>query len=246
MLKGKIVLITGAGRGIGKATATLCAENGAQVIINYFKSEKDAIELGETLSRKGLKTTLIQGDISSEEDIKKIFLLIKNEFGRIDVIINNAGVALSNPIMFVTNEEFERSIAVNCKGIFLCTKYFVKMMMKQKSGKIINISSVFGIHGSPGQVIYSGSKAFVIGFTKAAAKELGRYGITVNAVAPGFIETDLIKNMSKEMTEKNLRNNSLGRIGTPEDVAKVVLFLSSDLSNYITGQVIRVDGGQII
>lgn len=246
MLKDKIVLITGASRGIGKATALLCAENGAHVIINYFHSENDAKDLVETISKNGVKTTLIKGDISSEDDIKKIFLLIKNEFGRIDVLVNNAGVAMSNPIMLASNEEFERTINVNCKGIFLCTKYVVKMMMKQKSGKIINISSVYGIQGSPGQAIYSGSKAFVIGFTKAAAKELGRYGITVNAIAPGVIDTDLTKSMSKEMIEKNIRNNTLGRIGTPEDVARVVLFLSSDLGNYITGQVIRVDGGQII
>jgi 3-oxoacyl-[acyl-carrier protein] reductase len=246
MIQDKIVLITGASRGIGKATAILCAENGAHVIINFLNSEKEANDLVEYLHRRGLCATAVKGDISKEDDVKNLFLLVKNQFGRIDVLVNNAGILFNNPIMLASNEDFERTIDVNCKSIFLCTKYVVKMMMKQKSGKIINISSIAGIEGVPGQAIYCGSKAFVIGYTKSAAKELGRYGITVNAIAPGIIDTDLIKSFKKDAMEKNILNNALGRIGTPMDVAKAVLFLSSNLGDYITGQVIGVDGGQVI
>jgi len=246
MLNDKIVLITGASRGIGKATALLCAESGANVLINYFHSENEAKDLADFITQRGLKSSIIKGDIGKEEDVIKIFSYIKTEFGRVDILVNNAGIAHSSPILLASNEEFEHTINVNCKGIFLCTKYVVKMMMKQKSGKIINISSIFGIQGSPGHAIYSGSKAFVIGFTKSAAKELGHYGITVNAIAPGYIDTDLIKGIKKENMEKIRSNNSLERIGKPEDVARVVLFLSSNLGDYVTGQIIGVDGGQLI
>lgn len=244
ILNNKIILITGASRGIGKAVALLCAENGAQVIINYLHNEVEAREIVNTISQNGLKITALQGDVSSENDIKKMASLIKDQFGRIDILVNNAGILVNNPLLLASPEEFDQMIKVNCKGVFLCTKYFSKMMMKQKKGKIINISSVTGITGSPGQSIYSGSKAFVIGFTKSSAQELGRYGITVNAVAPGLIATDLTKDMRREIVEKNISNTSLGRIGTPIDIARVVVFLSSDSSDFITGQVIRVDGGQ--
>lgn len=243
MLTNKNIFITGASRGIGSAIARLCAENGARVIINYNESEKEAEELLKHLSNKGLNATILKGDISIEDDVQRMAMFVKNKFGGIDVLINNAGIAISNSIILISNDDFDKIVNINCKGVFLCTKYFSKMMMKQKSGKIINISSVFGIEGSQGQAIYSGSKAFVNGFTKSLAKELGCYGIMVNAIAPGIIDTDLNKNMRMEMRDKYIKNTALGRIGIPDDIASVVLFLASNLSDFITGQIIRVDGG---
>jgi 3-oxoacyl-[acyl-carrier protein] reductase len=246
MLEGKVVFVTGASGDIGKAIASMCAENGAQVVINYNTNEQAAIEVVNDITNKGYKAVSMKGDISKEEDVKDLFLMINNKFGRLDILVNNAGVMLSNPIMLTTNEEFDQTISVNCNGLFLCTKHVIKMMVRQKYGKIINIASIIGIEGSPAQAVYSGSKAFVIGFTRSAAKELGRFGITVNAVAPGFIDTAAIKNVKKEIVDKYIMNNTLGRLGTPDDVAKVVLFLASELGNYVTGQVITIDGGQII
>jgi 3-oxoacyl-[acyl-carrier protein] reductase len=245
MLKDKIMLITGASRGIGKAAALLCAENGAHVLINYLTSDNEAMNLVNDLVNSGHKATAFKADVSKEEDVKSLFMMINSNFGHLDILVNNAGVMLNNPIMLVKNEEFEKTISTNCFGPFLCTRYAIKMMLRQKFGRIINIASIVGIYGSPGQAVYSGSKAFIIGFTKSAAKELGRYGITVNVIAPGLTDTELTKSIKKEMIDKYISNNSLGRIGTPEDVAKVVLFLASDLGSYITGHVICVDGGQI-
>jgi 3-oxoacyl-[acyl-carrier protein] reductase len=246
MLSGKVVLVTGGSRGIGKAVSLMCAENGAHVIINFVTHEKEANDLVGTIIQRGFKAVSIKGDVSNDDDMKNLALFIKTHFGHLDILVNNAGVMLNNPIILANNVDFDRTIGVNCKGVFLCTKYLAKMMMKQKYGRIINISSIVGIQGGAGQAIYSGSKAFVIGYTKSAAKELGRYGITVNAIAPGFIDTDLTKNFTKDIVEKNISNNPLGRLGSPTDVAKVVLFLSSDLGDYVNGQVIGVDGGQII
>jgi 3-oxoacyl-[acyl-carrier protein] reductase len=175
-----------------------------------------------------------------------MFKQIKKDYSRIDVLVNNAGVMINNLLMMTKLEEYEKVIDTNCKGIFLCTRQATKMMTKQKSGKIINMSSVVGVNGNHGQSIYSASKSFVIGFTKATAKELGRYGITVNAVAPGFIETDLTKDTNEKTKKELMSNITMGRFGTPEDIAKVVLFLSSELSDYVSGQIIGVDGCQIM
>lgn len=246
MLDGKVVLVTGASRGIGKAIALLAAENHAHVVINYNKNENAAAELVDMIHGKGFFASMIKADVSSEDEVKNMFSSIKEKHSRIDVLVNNAGLMRNSLLALTSTELFDHTIDVNLKGTFLCTRYASNMMRKQKAGRIINISSIVGLQGYEGQTVYSASKAAVIGFTRSAAKELGRYGITVNAVAPGLIETDLIKDMKPDVRDKMLSNISLGRIGTPEDVAKVVLFLSSDLASYVSGSVIAVDGCQTI
>jgi 3-oxoacyl-[acyl-carrier protein] reductase len=195
---------------------------------------------------KGLSASMIKADVSSEKEVKDMFSWIKEKYSKIDVLVNNAGIMRNSLLAFTDTEIFDQTIGINLKGTFLCTRYASNMMRKQKSGKIINISSIVALEGNEGQTVYSASKAAIIGFTRSAAKELGRYGITVNAVAPGLVETDLIKDIKPEIKNKMLSNISLGRIGTPEDIAKVVLFLSSDLANYVSGSVIAVDGCQTI
>lgn len=244
MLDGKVVLVTGASRGIGKAIALLAAENHAHVIVNYNKNGKSAAELVDLIHEKGLSASIIKADVSSEDEVKDMFSSIKEKHSKLDVLVNNAGIMRNSLLALTSTELFDHTIDVNLKGTFLCTRYATNMMRKQRSGRIVNISSIVGLQGSEGQTAYSASKAAVIGFTRSAAKELGRYGITVNAVAPGLIETDLIKDMKPDIRDKMLSSISLGRIGTPEDVAKVVLFLSSDLASYVSGSVIVVDGCQ--
>ncbi len=244
MLDGKVVLVTGASRGIGKAIALLAAENHAHVIVNYNKNGKSAAELVDLIHEKGLSASMIKADVSSEDEVKDMFSSIKEKHSKIDVLVNNAGIMQNGLLALTGTELFDHTIDVNLKGTFLCTRYATNIMRKQRSGRIVNISSIVGLQGSEGQTAYSASKAAVIGFTRSAAKELGRYGITVNAVAPGLIETDLIKDMKPDIRDKILSSISLGRIGTPEDVAKVVLFLSSDLASYVSGSVIVVDGCQ--
>lgn len=246
MLDSKVVLVTGASRGIGKAIALLAAENHAHVIINYNKNEKGAAELVDMIHGKGFSASMIKADISSEDEVKDMFSSIKEKHSKIDVLVNNAGLMRNSLLALTSTELFDHTIDVNLKGTFLCTRYASNMMRKERSGRIINISSIVGLQGCEGQAVYSASKAAVIGFTRSVAKELGRYGITVNAIAPGLIETDLIKDIKSDIREKMLSNISLGRIGTPEDVAKVVLFLSSDLASYVSGSVIAVDGCQTI
>jgi len=246
MLSGKVVLITGASRGIGKAAALLAAENHAHVIINYNKSEDRATELVDQLHKKGFHSSMIKADVSSEEDVKAMFRYIKENHSGLDVLVNNAGIMKNSLLALSNTQMFDQIIGVNLKGMFLCTRYASNMMRKQRSGKIVNLSSVSGLNGDAGQTVYSASKAAVVGFTRSAAKELGMYGITVNAVAPGLIETELIKDIKTEVREKILSNIALGRIGIPEDIAKVILFLSSDLADYVNGEVVVVDGCQIM
>lgn len=242
MLKNKVILITGASRGIGAATAKLLSKHGAKIILNYNNSEEQAQNVAKAITANGNDVSLCKADLSNEDEVKDLFNFIWEKYGKIDVLINNAGIMKNNLIPMTKTSEYEQVINTNCRSLFLCTRYFTKLMMKQKSGKIINTASIVGVYGNSGQTVYSASKAFVIGYTKAAAKELGRYGITVNAIAPGFIETDMTKNTSAKVREDLLAKTALGRFGTPEDVAKVMLFLSSDLSDYVSGQVIGVDG----
>ena len=246
LVKDKVILITGASRGIGRATAKILAENGAHVIVNYNSSENAAKELVDELATNGYVASIFKADVSSEDEVKKLFLFVKEKYGRIDVLINNAGIMKNSLIMMTKTQDFEKIVEINCKGLFLCTRFFSKMMMKQKSGKIINTASIVGVYGNYGQTLYSASKSFVIGYTKASAKELGQYGITVNAVAPGFIESDMTTNTSEEIRNDLMSKTALKRFGTPKDVAKVMLFLSSDLSDYVSGQIIGVDGCEIM
>ena len=246
MIEGKVILVTGASRGIGRATALLLAEQGAKVIVNYNKSEKEAEEVISRIREEGREALMIKANVANEEEVKGMFSEIREKFGRIDVLVNNAGIMKNNLLLMTKTDEFNEIVETNCKGVFLCMRAAAKMMMKKMSGKIINLSSIVGINGNSGQIVYSGSKAFLIGLTKSAAKELGMYGITVNAVAPGLIDTDMTEDLKEDIKQDLVNNISLGRIGTPEDVAKVILFLCSELSDYVSGQVIGIDGCQIM
>ncbi len=246
MLKDKVMLITGASRGIGRATALLAAENHARVIVNYNNSEGAASELIDSIVSKGYNATMIKADVSKEEEVKKMFKQIKTDFGHLDVLVNNAGIMKGSLLLMTKTEDANDMIDINCKGTYFCLQQAAKMMMRQMKGKIINVSSIMGVQGCIGYVAYSSTKSFVIGLTKSSAKELGKYGITVNAVAPGFIDTDLTAGFKPEIRDQVISSIPLGKMGSPEDVAKVVVMLSSSYSDYINGQIIGVDGGQVM
>lgn len=246
MLKDKVAIVTGGTRGIGRAIALKLADHGANIVINYRNSDKEAEELKAILEEKGVKVLTVKCDISNFEDSKNLMDKCKEVFGKIDILVNNAGITKDTLIMRMKEEDFDNVIDVNLKGTFNCAKHASAIMLKQRFGKIINMTSVVGIAGNAGQVNYAASKAGVIGLTKSLAKELGSRGITVNAVAPGFINTDMTASLSEKVKEEASKNIPLKRLGDPEDVANLVEFLASDAANYITGQVINVDGGMVM
>lgn len=246
MLKDKVAIVTGGTRGIGRAIALKLADKGANIVINYRNSDKEAEELKAILEEKGVKVLTVKCDISNFEDSKNLMDKCKEVFGKIDILVNNAGITKDTLIMRMKEEDFDNVIDVNLKGTFNCAKHASAIMLKQRFGKIINMTSVVGIAGNAGQVNYAASKAGVIGLTKSLAKELGSRGITVNAVAPGFINTDMTASLSEKVKEEASKNIPLKRLGDPEDVANLVGFLASDAANYITGQVINVDGGMVM
>jgi 3-oxoacyl-[acyl-carrier protein] reductase len=243
MLTGKVAVVTGASRGIGRAIALHLAEAGADVVVNYAGSENAAQEVVQQIEALGRKAVKARADVSSSQEAEDLIKLAIETFGKIDILVNNAGITRDNLIMRMKEEEFDQVIAINLKGVFNCIKAVTRPMMKQRSGRIINISSVVGVLGNPGQANYVAAKAGVIGLTKATAKELATRGITVNAVAPGFIETDMTDKLASEMREQLLKQIPLERLGQPEDIAKAVRFLASDDASYMTGQTIHVDGG---
>ncbi|MBD5645938.1 3-oxoacyl-[acyl-carrier-protein] reductase [Clostridium botulinum] len=245
-LEGRTAIVTGASRGIGRAIAKKLASMGANLVLNYRSSAKEIDTLLEEIKEFGIETLVIQGDVSSFEDSKKIADEAKNKFGTIDILINNAGITKDSLILRMTEEDFDKVISVNLKGVYNCSKHIAPIMLKQRSGKIINISSVVGVAGNVGQCNYAAAKAGVIGITKSLAKELGSRGITVNAVAPGYIKTDMTDALPEKVKKSIEDLLPLKRLGTPEDVAEAVGFLASDKAAYITGQVIHVDGGMII
>ena len=238
----KTVFITGSSRGIGAAIAKIFHANGYNVAINYNKSEEEAIALSNSLSG----SLLLKGDVSKEKAIKEMIEKTVSHFGSIDVLVNNAGISAVNLLTDTTLEEWEKLFSINVTGTFLASKYAVKEMIKNHSGRIINISSIWGVSGASMESCYSASKGAVIAFTKALAKELGPSGITVNCVAPGFIDTDMNSDVTEDDRAAFCEETPLGRIGTPEEVAKAVLFLASDNASFITGQIIGVDGGVIV
>ncbi|MFH5958375.1 3-oxoacyl-[acyl-carrier-protein] reductase [Clostridium perfringens] len=246
MLKDKVAIVTGGTRGIGRAIALKLVDHGANIVINYRNSDKEAEELKAILEEKGVKVLTVKCDISNFEDSKNLMDKCKEVFGKIDILVNNAGITKDTLIMRMKEEDFDNVIDVNLKGTFNCAKHASAIMLKQRFGKIINMTSVVGIAGNAGQVNYAASKAGVIGLTKSLAKELGSRGITVNAVAPGFINTDMTASLSEKVKEEASKNIPLKRLGDPEDVANLVGFLASDAANYITGQVINVDGGMVM
>lgn len=235
----KTVLITGASGGIGKEAARLFYNNGYSVIINYNKSEKEALLLEKEL----IGSMAVKCDVSSEDEVKKMVEKVTARYGKIDVLINNAGVSTKNLITDVTLEEWEKTFSVNVTGTFLLTKYVLPGMIKNKSGKIINMSSIWGVCGGSCEVCYSAAKGAVISFTKALAKEVGPSGITVNAVAPGLIDTKMNEDLSEYDKKAFCDETPLGKIGKASDVANTLLFIASENADYITGQVFSVDGG---
>lgn len=246
MLKGKNAIVTGASRGIGKAIALKFAELGANVVLNYRSDVNSVNEVVKEIESKGVKAIAVQGDVSNFDDAKKIIDQAIEELGSIDILVNNAGITKDSLIMRMKEEEFDKVIEVNLKGVFNCVKHAVPVMMKQKSGRIINISSVVGLSGNAGQANYAAAKAGIIGLTKSIAKEIASRGVTVNSIAPGFIETDMTGVLTEKVKETIKTNIPLKRLGSPEDIANTAAFLASDMAGYITGQVISVDGGMHI
>ena len=243
MLKGKCAVITGASRGIGRSIALQLAEEGANVVINYRNNEEEALKVKQELEDLGSQVLVVKADVSELEQAENLIKEAKKEFGRVDILVNNAGITKDNLIIRMKEEDFDSVIKTNLKGAFNCLKAVTPIMLKQKYGKIVNMASVVGVVGNPGQVNYCASKAGLIGMTKSLAKEIGSRNITVNAIAPGFIDTDMTKILSDDQKKKILSQIPLNKFGNVEDIANVALFLGSENSNYITGQVIHVDGG---
>lgn len=239
----RTALITGAGRGIGRATAIAMAEKGYNVVINYAGNETAAADTAAECEKAGAETLAVRADVSKKEEVELLFNRAAETFGRIDVLVNNAGITRDNLLLRMPEEDFDAVIATNLKGTYLCMQAAFKYMMKQRYGRIINISSVVGVHGNAGQVNYSASKAGIIGMTKSAAKEFASRKITVNAVAPGFIETDMSAVLSDKVKDSIMAGIPLACFGKAEDVASAVVFLASEEAYYITGQVLGVDGG---
>lgn len=246
MLEGKIAVVTGASRGIGRAIAEKLASMGAMVVINYNGSAEKAEEVKEKIESNGQKAVVMQCNVSDYAACEAFIGEVIKTYGRIDILVNNAGITKDGLLMKMSEEDFDNVINVNLKGTFNCVRHVTRQMIKQRSGRIINLSSVVGVTGNAGQVNYAASKAGVIGLTKSTAREVASRGITVNAVAPGFIETDMTDVLSDKVKEASVSQIPLGHFGKAEDVANTVAFLASDDAGYITGQVIHVDGGMVM
>ncbi len=246
LLDGKTALVTGASRGIGRAIALRLAAEGASVAINYAGNTAKAEETKAAIEAAGGKAALFQADVSDSAQVEQMVAAVTEMFGTIDILVNNAGITRDGLLMRMKEEDFDAVLDTNLKGIFHVTKAVSKLMMKKRAGRIVNMASVVGIMGNAGQTNYAAAKAGVIGFTKSAAREFAARGITVNAVAPGFIATDMTAAMPEKAKEATLAAIPLRRMGEPEDVANAVAFLVSDQASYITGQVVKVDGGMVM
>ena len=245
-LEGKVALVTGASRGIGRAVAIQLAQSGADVAVNYSGSEAAAQETVDAILALGRKAIKIKANVANAEEVAAMVEETHKTFGHIDILVNNAGITRDGLLMRMKDEDFDAVIDINLKGVYLVTKAVSKIMMKQRSGRIINMTSVVGVMGNAGQANYAASKAGVIGFTKSCAKELASRGITVNAIAPGFINTDMTDVLPEKVKEAMVTQIPLGRMANPEEVAAVTTFLASDFASYVTGQVINVDGGMVM
>lgn len=243
-LNDQVALITGSSRGIGKATAIALANEGAKVVVNYARNSEAANAVVKEIIENGGEAIAVSGDVSQPEAVDNLIKTTMDKWGRIDILVNNAGITRDTLMLRMKLEQWQEVINLNLTGVFLCCKAVSKIMLKQRSGRIINISSVAGQMGNPGQVNYSAAKAGVIGLTKTLAKEFASRGVTVNAVAPGFIETDMTSDLKADDILKHI---PLGRYGKPEEIAGMIKFLAGDVaSNYITGQIFNVDGGMVM
>lgn len=242
-LSGQVALVTGAARGIGKATAEALALAGADVAINYQSSREAAEALAKNLGSRGVRTVVVQGDVADADQVKTMVGVAEEALGPITILVNNAGITRDGLAMRMSVEDFDEVIATSLRGAFLCSKAVARGMMKARGGAIINVSSVIGRRGNAGQANYAAAKAGLIGFTKSLARELGPRGVRVNAVAPGYVVTDMTAELPENMKEQILNSTPLGRLASPEEIASVIAFLASPAAAYITGAVIPVDGG---
>ncbi|MBE2975131.1 3-oxoacyl-[acyl-carrier-protein] reductase [Priestia megaterium] len=246
MLQGKVAVVTGASRGIGRAVAIELGKLGAKVVVNYSGSEAKALEVVDEIKGLGTDAIAVQANVAESDSVQAMIKEAISTFGSVDILVNNAGITRDNLLMRMKEDEWDDVINTNLKGVFLCTKAVTRQMMKQRAGRIINISSIVGVSGNAGQANYVAAKSGVIGLTKTTAKELASRNITVNAVAPGFIATDMTDKLNEEVQAEMLKQIPLASFGQPEDVANAVVFLASDASRYITGQTIHVDGGMVM
>lgn len=245
-LDGKTALVTGASRGIGREIALELARQGANVAVNFAGSEAKANEVVDEIKGLGRDAFTVKCDVSNSEEVTSMVKDTIERFGKLDILVNNAGITKDNLIMRMKEEEWDDVININLKGVFLVTKAVTRQMMKQRVGRIINIASIVGVSGNPGQANYVAAKAGVIGLTKTTAKELATRNITVNAIAPGFITTDMTDKLTEEVKAEMLKQIPLARLGEPKDIAKVTAFLASDDSAYMTGQTLHIDGGMVM
>jgi 3-oxoacyl-[acyl-carrier protein] reductase len=245
-LAGKTALVTGASRGIGREIALELARQGANVAVNFAGSEAKAAEVVDEIKALGRDAFSVKCNVSNADEVTEMVKETINHFGKLDILVNNAGITRDNLIMRMKEEEWDDVININLKGVFLCTKAVTRQMMKQRVGRIINIASIVGVSGNPGQANYVAAKAGVIGLTKTTAKELASRNITVNAIAPGFITTDMTDKLPEDIKAEMLKQIPLARLGEPKDIAKITAFLASDDSSYITGQTLHIDGGMVM
>ena len=245
-LKDKVALVTGASRGIGRAIATTLAGSGALAVINYRNNAAAADEVVSAITAAEGRAAAIQADVSDAAEVERLFKAVIERYGKIDILVNNAGITRDTLLLRMKEEDFDAVLQTNLRGVYLCTKAALRPMTKARSGRIINITSVVGLMGNAGQANYAAAKAGIIGFTKAAAREIASRNITVNAIAPGYIETELTDVLSETVRQAILENIPLGRLGQPQDVANLVCFLASDAAAYITGQTLTVDGGMVM
>ncbi|MBV2197657.1 3-oxoacyl-[acyl-carrier-protein] reductase [Bacillus velezensis] len=246
MLNEKTAVVTGASRGIGRAIALDLAKNGCNVVVNYSGNEAKANEVVDEIKSLGRNAIAVKADVSNSEEVQNMMKEAVVAFSSIDILVNNAGITKDNLLMRMKENEWDDVININLKGVFNCTKAVTRQMMKQRSGRIINVSSIVGVSGNPGQANYVAAKAGVIGLTKSSAKELASRNITVNAIAPGFISTDMTDKLSKEVQDEMLKQIPLARFGDPSDISGVVTFLASEGSRYMTGQTLHIDGGMVM